>query len=126
MRCGTPAEAYIGTTTCSHRPLKDEDWLLACGSHGWVVLHSDKNIRRRPLERQAFLSANLRVFVLASGSHLRREEKAAIFLQHLQRIEQMAREEKPPFIAGVTKSGVHLYDLAVTRQRSKRNAEGPS
>src|SRR5262245_16448187 len=41
---------------------KDEDWLAELAGRGWLVFTKDKNIRRRPLEAGALISAGLGVF----------------------------------------------------------------
>lgn len=46
----------------------DEEWLIAAGSEGWIVVTRDKNIRRKANELKVFCEAKLIVFVLASSS----------------------------------------------------------
>ena len=85
----------------------DETWLPEVGHRGWVVLTKDKNIRRNELEREALLSANVRAFVLTSGS-LTSAETAAVFVQQLRKMADMAVSEPPPFVASVTRTGVRI------------------
>lgn len=89
----------------------DVDWLREVGSKGWVVLTKDKRIRYRPLERQAVLAANLRVFVLAVSKGLTGEQIGRTLVKNIHRIERLARKEKPPFIAGVYANEVRRYSL---------------
>lgn len=98
----------------------DEAWLPIVGGNDWVVLHSDKNIRRSPVGREIVRRFRMRVFVFASGNQLPMRVKIAIILRHLAKVEGLARTQPPPFVAGITKSGVHLYDLAATRQRPRK------
>ncbi len=81
----------------------DTQLLTEVGKHGWVVLTKDQHIRRRPIERDALLAANLRVFVLTSGN-LRGEEMAELFVRNLPKMETMARRTPAPFIARLTRT----------------------
>lgn len=85
----------------------DVDWLHEVGRRGWVVLTKDMAIRRRLMEREAIIGANVRAFFLTSGE-LRGEEMAAIFAKHLRRITSLVASHKPPFIAYVTRSNVRI------------------
>ena len=60
----------------------DETWLKQVGAHNWVVLTKDDKIRYHELERQALLSAGVRVFVLTAKG-LRGAENAQIFVEAL-------------------------------------------
>ena len=81
--------------------MKDVDWLAALHGREWVVLTKDKNIRRRPLEAQALVAANLRVFVV-TATDLTGDETGAVLVRALPRIRRFCRNHKPPFIAGIT------------------------
>jgi hypothetical protein len=88
----------------------DEVWLPEVARRRWVILTKDKRIRRRPIEKQALLASGARAFVLTSGS-LRGEEMADLFVKHLRRMERVARNTKPPFVAAVTRTGVHVVPM---------------
>ena len=47
--------------------IPDEALLSAVGARGWAFLSKDRNIRRRPLERQALLNAGVRAFLLTTA-----------------------------------------------------------
>lgn len=83
----------------------DTEWLSIVGERKWIVLMKDQQIRKRPLEWQAFRRARVRAFCLTSGS-VSGEEMVKILLKHLTKMERLAREVEPPFIASITKSGV--------------------
>ncbi len=85
----------------------DAEWLPEVTKKKWVVLTKDKGIRRRPIERQALLIPNARSFILTAGE-MTGEEIAATFVRHLNRIQRLAKNAKPPFIATVTRDGVRV------------------
>jgi len=62
------------------------------------------------LERDALLRAGVRAFVLTAGN-LQGPEMADLFVKNLRRIIHIASTRPPPFIAGVTSSGVNVYRL---------------
>jgi predicted nuclease of predicted toxin-antitoxin system len=80
--------------------VEDQDWLFEVGQRGWIVLTKDKWIRRRPIEREALLNANLKVFCFMSGS-ISFSEMAVIFANALPAIQETAEKKLPPFIAGI-------------------------
>ena len=41
--------------------------LAAVGARGWVFLSKDRNIRRRTLERQALMDADVKAFLLTTA-----------------------------------------------------------
>jgi hypothetical protein len=85
----------------------DEDWILRVSAQGWVILTKDKNIRRTRGEREAILTANARVFTLCSGN-MRGADMAALFVQHLADMEQVAIALQPPFVAVVGPDGIQI------------------
>ena len=46
----------------------DQEWLPVVGARGWVVLTKDGRLRFRPLEKEALIAANVRVFVFTGGN----------------------------------------------------------
>jgi predicted nuclease of predicted toxin-antitoxin system len=83
---------------------RDDDWLQEVGRRGWVVLTKDKHIRRRATELAALRNARVSAFVLTSGN-LTGEEMAAAFVRALKRMRRVAAQNRPPFIATVTRDG---------------------
>lgn len=82
----------------------DAEWLPHVGSRGWIVFTKDTRIRYRTNERDALLRANVRAFVLRSGN-LTGHQMADAFVKALPRIEAILRNQKGPFIAGVSAAG---------------------
>jgi len=85
----------------------DVEWLPEVAKNRWALLTKDKGIRRRPIERQALLIPGARSFILTAGE-VTGQEIAETFIRHLNRIQRIARNEKPPFIATVTRDGVKV------------------
>lgn len=79
---------------------EDELWLTEVGLRGWIVLTKDKWIRRRQLERDALLAANLMVFCFMSGS-TPFEEMTKIVIDALPEIRRIVESNPPPYIAGI-------------------------
>lgn len=89
---------------------KDPVLLAELGERGWVLLTQDDKIRFRTPERDAYLRANLRVFV-ASSANLLASTTAAIFSGARKKIEQVCERESGPFVYSVHKdSSVHKLD----------------
>jgi len=89
----------------------DSEWLTAAGQSDWIVVTRDERIRYRIVEKQALRRAKVRAFVLAAHGDLRAESLADILLKALPKIREIARKEKPPFIAKIWRDGkVALVD----------------
>jgi len=97
----------------------DEVWLPAVTRRNWIVLTKDKRIRRHPMEKQALLASGARTFVLTSGN-MRGQEMAEVLVGQIRKMERMARKEKPPFVAAVTRTSVKLLKLEAFRTREER------
>lgn len=82
----------------------DEVWLTEAGANDWVVLSRDQRIRYRVSERVAVEMAAVRMFVFVGGCATA-DEMSAAFLRARPRMERLAKEHPPPFIAKVHKSG---------------------
>lgn len=83
----------------------DPDWLTSLAQHrdDWVILTKDTRIRRRELERDALLSAGVRVFALTAGN-LSGDAQARAFVRGLRAMVRFSRA-RGPFIATVTAAG---------------------
>jgi predicted nuclease of predicted toxin-antitoxin system len=84
---------------------QDPEWLTAAGRKNWIVVTRDERIRYRVAERQAIRRAKVRAFVLAAQGDLRADMLAAIFLKALSKIRRMVEQQKPPFIAKISRGG---------------------
>jgi predicted nuclease of predicted toxin-antitoxin system len=85
----------------------DEEWISEVGRRGWIVLTKDKAIRRRAVELQAVVDANVRMFSLSSGN-MSGEEMANIFADNRLKMGRFLKDHPPPFIARISRSGVAL------------------
>jgi predicted nuclease of predicted toxin-antitoxin system len=83
----------------------DPEWLAAAGSKNWIIVTRDERIRYRAAERQAIRRAKVRAFVLAAQGDLRAEMLAEIFLRALSMIRRTVQQQKPPFIAKISRGG---------------------
>jgi len=84
---------------------QDPEWLTAAGRKNWIVVTRDERIRYRVAERQAIRRAKVRAFVLAAQGDLRADMLAEIFLKALSKIRRMVKQQKPPFIAKISRGG---------------------
>ena len=85
----------------------DEVWISEVGRQGWIVLTKDKAIRRRDVELQAVVDANVRMFSLTSGN-MTGNEMADVFVENLLKIGRFIKNHPAPFIARVSRNGVAL------------------
>ena len=83
----------------------DPEWLTLAGKNGWIVVTRDERIRYRVAEKQAIRCAKVRAFVIVAHGDLRIEEIAEILLKALSKVESIAVQEKPPFIAKIWRDG---------------------
>jgi predicted nuclease of predicted toxin-antitoxin system len=91
---------------------RDEEWLTRAGREGWIVLTKDKWIRKRPIEREALLAADVRAFVF-TGGNMSGVEMAESIVSALPRMLQIVATTPSPFIARVTGAGsVELIEMA--------------
>jgi len=92
----------------------DETWISVVGQRGWVVLTKDKAIRTRPVELQAVMAANVRMFTLSSGN-MTGEEMGRVFVDNRLKMGRFMKNHPPPFIARVSRSGVAMVYRAKPR-----------
>jgi PIN like domain len=86
------------------RGILDSDLLPRIGKQGWILLTKDNQIRRRPLEIEAFMAARLRVFVFESAE-MTSEEMLDAFRKALPAIGRFVKKLKPPFVMRVGMTG---------------------
>lgn len=107
----------------------DVDWLPKAGTRGWVVLTKDKAIRRRPIERGAFVQARVRAFFLVARN-LTGPQVAELFASILPRMRSTVEQYEAPFIALVRREGIKMYEgddcpaVRRKRPRAKRSRQG--
>jgi predicted nuclease of predicted toxin-antitoxin system len=86
---------------------QDTSWIPNIAARGWVILTKDKNIRRPGPERDAVVGANARVITLTSGN-MRGAVMAALFVQHITEMEQLAASQPAPFVAILGPGGLEV------------------
>lgn len=74
------------------------------GKRGWVAITRDKNVRFRPMERQALIDSKVRAFVFTAGNATR-EETAAIVSGALESMKKIVATQPGPFIFHIGRSG---------------------
>jgi hypothetical protein len=84
---------------------QDPEWLTGVGKNGWIVVTRDERIRYRFAEKQAIRRARVSAFVLAAQGNLRAEMLAEIFLKALPKVRRTVENNKPPFVAKISRSG---------------------
>jgi predicted nuclease of predicted toxin-antitoxin system len=84
---------------------QDPQWLTAAGKNNWIVVTRDERVRYRVAEKQAMRRAKVRAFVLAAQGDLRAEILAEIFLKALPKIRRTVKQQRPPFIAKISRDG---------------------
>lgn len=104
--------------------IDDAEWLTAIREHrrDWVVLTKDKHIRKRPLEKQAYMASGLRVFAL-TAANLPGAEQASAFVRGLKRIVRIA-QQPGPYIARITAIGdVRIIERPKPGRRKKHRMD---
>jgi len=82
----------------------DHDWIAACGSKNWVIVSSDRAIKRNPLEQRALLNAGVAAFFFTSAN-ITSNEQIQAFSKAADRIAKMLTTQPRPFIARIAKDG---------------------
>jgi hypothetical protein len=83
----------------------DVEWIPEVGRRGWVLITKDKNIRRNPLERDAYEKARLRGFVL-TGADMGGKEMADLLVMCLPGMVRRAASRSGPLLFAVSRVGV--------------------
>ncbi|MEM8558417.1 MAG: hypothetical protein AAGG50_11400 [Bacteroidota bacterium] len=77
----------------------DEEWLAWVAEQGYVALSNDRNVYRRPAQREAVLRAQLAYFVLSANA--KTDELARAFIDSYPKVKQLLIEQPLPFIASI-------------------------
>jgi len=87
----------------------DTIWIQSVSQKGWIIFTKDDRVSRNPLELQAIIQSNARVFILPYGN-MTGIDMASIFVNTIEKIEKFAQGNQAPFIAKVYKDkSVKLY-----------------
>jgi hypothetical protein len=78
---------------------RDEDWLAAAGTKGWVALTHNSRIRYIPNEKEAVVAYGVRLLVIVGK--LPYPTLAHSFVSTRVRVEAFLARHEPPFIAKV-------------------------
>lgn len=104
----------------------DVVWLEECGNRDWVIISSDKAIKKNFLEKQALMKSNLASFFFTTAN-LTSEQQFQIVEKAIKRIANVISSNKKPFIARLDKeSGVEIWtnhkgeDLIAKKQEKRR------
>lgn len=104
----------------------DVVWLEECGNRDWVIISSDKAIKKNFLEKQALMKSNLASFFFTTAN-LISEQQFQIVEKAIKRIANVISSNKKPFIARLDKeSGVEIWtnhkgeDLIAKKQEKRR------
>lgn len=82
----------------------DVEWILHCGENQWVIVSSDRNIKKNTLERQAILNAKVAAFFFTSAS-ISSKQQIEAFSKALKRISYFVLNLERPFIARISPDG---------------------
>lgn len=102
----------------------DEVWLAVVAEYGWVALTKDKRNRYNDLEKAAITRYRVREFYFAAGN-MNRDEMALALRKAIDKMREIVREQEPPLIASITRSGTIniLYDKdGPTHERRRAKA----
>jgi hypothetical protein len=105
---------YPGMPGClvTDRGMKDEVWLRIAGEREWIVLMRDKQVRRRPGQRNALLRHGVRAFVLTGAGNYSEWRTLHLLVRRWDEIEQVVADGPGPFLYAVTQQGVREIPLA--------------
>jgi len=92
------AERYPGQPD-----LSDEAWIEDASRRDEIIIHKDKRIRYRPEEREAFIRARARMFLL--GGNLNRFAMLRTLMLAWPEIQRLSASQSPPFIFRIHSSG---------------------
>jgi len=89
------------------RGSQDEQWLRAVGEMNLVVITRDRQIRYKPVEKQAWVSFEVRGFVLTGRISQSTEESLSILRKHWSRMVSITSQRLDrPWMYAVTGSGL--------------------
>lgn len=111
----TPAEVF-GHERLRQR-LRDEDWLPVVGRNGWVVFGRDWHILDRELELQAYLAAQVHMFLLPGEATL--AELTELLATNLRAVcaAAMARQ---PNVYWLTRNALVPYERRLSQRERRR------
>jgi hypothetical protein len=107
----------------------DPVWIAACGEKNWVIVSSDKAIKRNELEKAAILNAGVAALFFTSAN-ITSAQQIEAFHKAGRRIANLITTTRRPFIARISQDGsVELWlnhkgvDL-IRSKSTKRKSQG--
>jgi len=82
----------------------DYEWISKCGEMNWIIISSDKRIRKNPIEREASIRAKVATFFFTSGE-ITNQQKIEFFTAALNQIAKIVINQPRPFIARINRDG---------------------
>ena len=83
----------------------DTEWIPELGRRKWVLITKDKSIRRNPLERAAYETAQLRGFVV-TAKDLSGSDLGGLLVRCLDGMARRAHKRPGPLLFAISKGGV--------------------
>lgn len=100
----------------------DEDWLVAVGQKGWIIISGDNATTRSPLFLQRLADSRAHVFVLLGLNGQTAEGKASCILNLYPQIAALVANTNPPALWRVGKQGTaHMVEFKPILQRMRRS-----
>jgi len=101
----------------------DEEWIPVVAARGWVIVTRDLEIRRRAVERDAWLHSGA-IVVMLRGDSLNNEAMASALSAALARgLELYVSKRMPPMILYLWPDGrYHVKEGGVKRAALKRDS----
>lgn len=96
---------------------RDDEWLAAVGSRGWLAISKDGKFHYRKSELAALQQYQMGCFYMWKA-HMMPLEKIGFFLEHHQKLVQKATSTDRPFIYRVHPDG-KLQKLKIDRSVSE-------
>jgi hypothetical protein len=89
---------------------EDPTWIRFCGEKDWPIVTKDKRLETDPVNRQAVIDAQARVFILDEGG-VRGIVWASALIVSRDRIYDIVRAHKGPFFSTVKRETLSLVSL---------------
>lgn len=93
LDCQTMDDRY-GQEAGKH--IEDPQWITEATEDGLILLHKDKKIRRRPIEKAALIESEARSFAMANGN-ITGAEIVARFINNLPRMLNVIERRGGPY-----------------------------
>lgn len=82
----------------------DYEWIGKCGEMNWIIISSDKRIKKNPIEREASIRAGVATFFFTSGK-ITNQQKIDFFTAAFKQVARIVINEMRPFIARINRDG---------------------